>query len=143
MVGLSYPAHREGAGDLYTNFLQQLERDPEKQKGLSLPQQSQPARWRQQAADPGKRCWLWKLVGHALHGKGTWAGHRPVRTRMCWPRKRGLDPDAGKGNGDEGEGRVKRFLGNRMDRAWGPETVRVREEVETRAALGFLAWETG
>lgn len=62
---------------------------------------------------------------------------------MCWPRKRGLDPDAGKGSGDEGEGRVKRLLGNRMDRAWGPETVRVREEVETRAALGFLAWETG
>lgn len=62
---------------------------------------------------------------------------------MCWPRKRGLDPNAGKDNGDEGEGRVKRLLGNRMDRAWGPETVRVREEVETRAALGFLAWETG
>lgn len=65
------------------------------------------------------------MVGHALHGKGIWAGHRPVRTEMCWPSKRGLDPDVGKGNGDEGEGRVERLSGKRMYRAWGPETVKV------------------
>lgn len=30
-----------------------------------------------------------------------------------------------------------------MDRAWGPETVGLWEGAESRATLGFLAWDTG
>lgn len=40
------------------------------------------------------------------------------------------------------EGRVKRPLGSRMDRAWGPDTTRVWEGEETGVSLGFLSWKT-
>ena len=78
-----------------------------------------------------------RMGRHYMGGpKGIWAGHRPVRKQVWRPR-------LGQSNRDGKERGESSLLGSIMDRAWGPETVGLWEGAESRATLGFLAWDTG